>query len=92
VEVPDETAESSTSAAETTSDATPSESPASSTDDEEIVVEDVPTDEALTEKTVKMKSVVVDEWKQLNAQPPIWTRDPKNVTDGLFLDRTKYLN
>lgn len=54
------------------------------TDEDQATIEEVPSDE---EKTAdepvlpKMKSVVVDEWTQLNAQPPLWTRDPKNITD-----------
>lgn len=47
------------------------------TDEDQATIEEVPSDE---EKTAdepvlpKMKSVVVDEWTQLNAQPPLWTR------------------
>lgn len=51
-------------------------------DDDEAILEDVPSENKDTEAPpVKMKSVLVDEWVQLNSQPPIWTRDPKNVTD-----------
>lgn len=45
-------------------------------DEDEAVVEDVPTDDEKKTEEVppKMKSIVVDEWVQLNAQPPLWTR------------------
>jgi heat shock protein 90kDa beta len=52
-------------------------------DEDEAIVEDA-TDEKKEEeeKKPKMKTITVDEWLQLNAQPPLWTRDPKSVTDG----------
>lgn len=46
---------------------------ASDDEDEEAVVED--TEETVEEtKPPKTKSVIVDEWVQLNSQQPIWTR------------------
>lgn len=36
-----------------------------------------------------MKNVTTERWNHLNAQPPLWQRDPKEITDGklvLFLD------
>ncbi|KAG6900979.1 hypothetical protein C0993_004417, partial [Termitomyces sp. T159_Od127] len=79
-EVPDEEAvekEDSFEKTSTTTDTT--ESPL---DEDEAIVEEV-TEESETKesKPPKMKSVVVEEWTQLNVQPPIWARDPKNVSD-----------
>ncbi|PSS05372.1 hypothetical protein PHLCEN_2v3861 [Hermanssonia centrifuga] len=48
-------------------------------DEEEAVVEEVSEQEE--EKTPKTQSITVDEWVQLNSQLPIWTRDPKTVSD-----------
>ncbi|KAH9918203.1 heat shock protein Hsp90 [Epithele typhae] len=47
-------------------------------DEDEAVVEEV-TEEAPEE--VKTKAILVDDWVRLNSQPPIWTRDPKEITD-----------
>lgn len=49
---------------------------ASETDEDEAIVEDVDGDEEKKEEAPppKMKSVVVDEWSQLNAQAPLWMR------------------
>ncbi|KAF8655303.1 hypothetical protein AX16_003200 [Volvariella volvacea WC 439] len=55
-----------------------------SVDEDEAVVEDVSekkAEEPEEPKPPKMKSIAVSEWQQINAQPPLWTRDPKNVTD-----------
>ncbi|GLB33793.1 putative hsp90 protein [Lyophyllum shimeji] len=69
-------------------------------DEDEAVVEEVSEESEKKEPPPpKMKTVVVDEWVQLNAQPPIWTRDPKNITDeeytlfynAFFKDFTKPL-
>ncbi|KAJ3930013.1 MAG: Hsp90 protein-domain-containing protein [Lentinula lateritia] len=60
--------------------------PTSDTDDDdaddtdEAVIEDV-SEEEQTPAPPKMKSITVDEWVRLNGHPPIWTRDPKEVTD-----------
>jgi len=59
-----------------------SESPES--DNDEAIVEEVPSVANKKGNEVippKMKSIVVDEWIQLNSQPPLWIRDPKIVTD-----------
>ncbi|KAF8631941.1 hypothetical protein AX15_002109 [Amanita polypyramis BW_CC] len=55
-------------------------------DEEEAVVEDVLTDkeEKPEEGPKKVKTVEVEEWLRLNSQPPLWTRDPKNVTDDEY--------
>ncbi|KAJ3852200.1 Hsp90 protein-domain-containing protein [Lentinula lateritia] len=60
--------------------------PTSDTDDtdaddiDEAVIEDV-SEEEQTPAPPKMKYITIDEWVRLNGQPPIWTRDPKEVTD-----------
>ena len=76
--VPDEEAESDAKAAEEKL----KETPDAETDEDEAVVEEV-DDEKETEqkREPKMKPVTVEEWIQLNSQPPIWMRDPKTVTD-----------
>jgi heat shock protein beta len=48
-------------------------------DNDEAVVEEVPEDQEET-KTPKTKTVVVDKWSHLNAAPPLWQRDPKDVS------------
>ncbi|KAI6164847.1 cation-transporting ATPase [Pisolithus thermaeus] len=46
-------------------------------DDAEAVVEDtMPADAALT-----AEKVLVGRWEHVNSQPPLWTRDPKTVSD-----------
>ncbi|KAG8828530.1 hypothetical protein FRC19_003869 [Serendipita sp. 401] len=50
-----------------------------SEDEDEAVVEDAPEKVESTE--VKTRSVTVEEWVHLNDQPPLWSRDPKDVTD-----------
>ncbi|TDL29384.1 heat shock protein Hsp90 [Rickenella mellea] len=54
-------------------------------DEDEAVIEEL-SDEKVKEKEeekkeVKMKPVTVDEWVHLNPMPPIWLRDPKNITE-----------
>ncbi|KAJ7129695.1 Hsp90 protein-domain-containing protein [Mycena epipterygia] len=50
--------------------------------DEAIVEEEVVSEEKEAEPVPpKMKTVVVDEWVQLNALPPLWMRDSKNISD-----------
>lgn len=43
-------------------------------DEDEAVVEEVSEGEDEEPPAPKMKKIIVDEWEQLNAQPPIWTR------------------
>ncbi|KAF8897518.1 Hsp90 protein-domain-containing protein [Infundibulicybe gibba] len=76
-EVPDDTPpETSASSEADSAEETPVE------DEDEAVVEDVSGDEDKKESPPqKMKTINVEEWVQLNAQPPLWMRDPKNVTD-----------
>ncbi|KAI0327766.1 heat shock protein Hsp90 [Cubamyces sp. BRFM 1775] len=50
-------------------------------DEDEAVVEEVDDEKEAEKREPKMKPVTVEEWVQLNSQPPIWMRDPKTVTD-----------
>lgn len=50
-------------------------------DEEEAVIEDISPESEDKETTKKTKTVEVEEWLQLNSQPPLWTRDPKSVSD-----------
>lgn len=79
--VVDEEAEAEAKAAEP--EKTPSgESADTEVDEDEAVVEDVSEEkEPETKREPKMKPITVEEWLQLNSQPPIWMRDPKTVTD-----------
>ncbi|KAF5388243.1 hypothetical protein D9615_000400 [Tricholomella constricta] len=103
-EVPDEDDVEEPSISTSTADADTTETPADSestkVDEDEAIVEDVTEESEKKEPPPpKMKSVVVDEWVQLNAQPPIWTRDSKNISDeeytsfynAFFKDFTKPL-
>ncbi|KAK7695990.1 hypothetical protein QCA50_000630 [Cerrena zonata] len=94
IEVPDEDAEKTETEAPI-----PSPSPESDeTDEDEAIVEET-IEEVKKEEEPKTKTVAVDEWVQLNKQPPIWMRDPKTVTDEeyelfyqvTFKDNTKPL-
>ncbi|KAJ7667986.1 Hsp90 protein-domain-containing protein [Mycena polygramma] len=89
-EVPDEDAADASASDDKTPEA--SETPASTADtedtkipedsDEAIVEEEATTEEKSAEPVPpKMKTVVTDEWVKLNALPPLWMRDPKNVSD-----------
>ncbi|KAI5123403.1 hypothetical protein M0805_006109 [Coniferiporia weirii] len=62
-------------------------------DEDEAVIEDVPDFESGIKQGEKVatKKVVVDEWMHLNPLPPVWLRDPKEVTDeeySLFYQAT----
>ncbi|TFY72957.1 hypothetical protein EVG20_g20 [Dentipellis fragilis] len=50
-------------------------------DEDEAVIEEASeeADEKEKEKP-KTKTIYVDDWQHLNAQPPLWTRDPKNIS------------
>lgn len=63
--------EESTPAADSEDPASPSPE---ATDEDEAVVEEVTEEEQPEEPVQKMKDVIVDEWIQVNSQPPIWTR------------------
>lgn len=59
-----------------------SEKPVPEKDDEdEAVMEDEKPEE---KKAPKTKTVTVEEWVQLNPEPPIWMRDPKDVTEDEY--------
>lgn len=83
-EVPDEDAAEPVSETpeESTSKAEPTEAAETlvEKDEDEAVVEDVPSDEDKKPEeppAPKMKSIRINEWSQLNAQPPLWTRSVK---------------
>jgi len=90
VEVPEDDVEE--AAKELKEEATPEAIPkpvkTPGTDDEEPVIEEETTSPAEdgAEETApkKMKSVQVTEWVQANPQPPLWMRDPKDVTDDEY--------
>ncbi|KAG6919444.1 hypothetical protein DXG01_006327 [Tephrocybe rancida] len=86
-EVPDEDAvEESSTAIPTATDATEAPEATEVSDEDEAIVEDVLEDSEVKEpEPPKMKSVVVDEWVQLNVQPPVWARDPKSVSDSEYV-------
>ncbi|KAF5370105.1 hypothetical protein D9758_001068 [Tetrapyrgos nigripes] len=52
-------------------------------DEDEAIVEDVEEapEEEQSPAPPKLKTILVDQWQHLNSQPPIWQRDPKEVTD-----------
>lgn len=60
-----------------------SENTDAASDDEEAVVEDVAEESKKTEPEApkKTKQVTVEEWVRSNPTAPIWTRDPKDVTE-----------
>ncbi|KAJ8482248.1 hypothetical protein ONZ45_g15022 [Pleurotus djamor] len=83
-EVPDEEAQ---PEGDTTTTSAVEEEPTVAKDEDEAVIEEVSEDKKEEEKPpVKTKTVVVDEWKHLNSQPPIWMRDPKDVTKEEYTD------
>ncbi|KAF8175376.1 heat shock protein Hsp90 [Pholiota molesta] len=47
-------------------------------DEDEAIVEDITKDDE------KMVNVTKEQWSHLNAQPPLWSRDPKNITDDEY--------
>ncbi|KAI0650307.1 heat shock protein Hsp90 [Trametes meyenii] len=77
--VPDEEAEAEAKATEAAKKAKETENP--DLDDDEAVVEEVDEEEVEEKREPVLKPVTVEEWIQLNSQPPIWMRDPKDVTD-----------
>lgn len=50
-------------------------------DEDEAIIEDVKEEEPKAPSPPPMKKVEYEEWSHINAQPPLWTRDPKNITD-----------
>ncbi|KAI0368136.1 heat shock protein Hsp90 [Pilatotrama ljubarskyi] len=80
--VPDEEAEAEAEAKTAEEKAKAEKAEKAEVDEDEAVVEDVDEEKETEEKREpKMKSITVEEWIQLNSQPPIWMRDPKTVTD-----------
>ncbi|RXW25137.1 hypothetical protein EST38_g706 [Candolleomyces aberdarensis] len=82
-EVPDEEAIAAAKAAEEAKKAEAA-AKADNADEEEAVVEDA-DDEKKTEQPdvpTPMKNVTVEKWAHLNAQPPLWQRDPKTLDDA----------
>ncbi|CDO71337.1 hypothetical protein BN946_scf184908.g95 [Trametes cinnabarina] len=77
--VPDEEAQTEAKPAEEKSEVEEAEKPAA--DDDEAVVEDAEEKSAEEKREPRLKPITVEEWIQLNSQPPIWMRDPKAVTD-----------
>jgi len=82
-------AESATESSESTDTATSEaseETPQS--DEDEAIVEDAaePTTPAEETKPTKMKTVVHEDWIHLNAQQPLWQRDPKDITDEEYME------
>ncbi|KAJ7781274.1 Hsp90 protein-domain-containing protein [Mycena metata] len=94
----------------TASEDKPAEASETSTPDADTAKTPEDSDEATVEEQVedkpaaepvppKMKTVITDEWVQLNALPPLWMRDAKNVSDedyelfytGFWKDYTKPL-
>ncbi|KAI0068699.1 HSP90-domain-containing protein [Artomyces pyxidatus] len=60
-------------------------------DEDEAVIEEVEDKVDDEPKQPQTKTVTVEEWQHINASPPLWTRDPKNVTSveyGLFYQAT----
>lgn len=55
---------------------TPVDGDSEDVNEDEAIVEDVSEDEKKDEEPApkKMKSVLVEEWVQLNANPPLWAR------------------
>lgn len=56
-----------------------------SVDEDEVIIEEVKEEKWDTkpQELPKPKTKIIhsEEWTHINAQPPLWTRDPKNVTD-----------
>ncbi|KAG6817393.1 hypothetical protein H0H87_009037 [Tephrocybe sp. NHM501043] len=76
------------------------EAASEATDEDEAIVEDVTEETEVKEpEPPKMKTITINEWVQLNNQPPVWSRDPKTVSDeeyttfynSFFRDFTKPL-
>lgn len=52
-------------------------------DEDEAVIEDEDDEKKdVNPPPTPMKNVTVQRWSHINAQPPLWQRDPKNITDG----------
>ncbi|KAJ7744442.1 heat shock protein Hsp90 [Mycena maculata] len=87
-EVPDEDEVPASSDETSTESETPESAPEAEEkkepeDSDEAIVEEEAVNEEKEAEPVppKMKTVVTDEWVQLNALPPLWMRDPKSASD-----------
>jgi heat shock protein 90kDa beta len=66
----------------------PVETPSADEEEAAIIEEEAtsPAEDATEEtKPQAMKSVQVAEWVQANPQPPLWQRDPKDVTEEEYI-------
>ncbi|KIK06721.1 hypothetical protein K443DRAFT_2857 [Laccaria amethystina LaAM-08-1] len=58
------------------------DAPSTPDDDDEAIIEVASkNDEGKESLLPKVKNVTKEEWSRLNAQPPLWTRDHKNISD-----------
>ncbi|KAF9058206.1 heat shock protein Hsp90 [Panaeolus papilionaceus] len=59
-------------------------------DDDEAIIEEIVKEEEAKEEAEKekpapiMKTVTKEQWTHLNGQPPLWARDPKNITEAEY--------
>ncbi|KAI0036712.1 heat shock protein Hsp90 [Vararia minispora EC-137] len=72
-EVPDEDAEAEAEAERSEKDETDT-----LLDEDEAIIEDI--EEEGEKPEPKTKTIKVEDWVMLNAQPPLWTQDPKNIS------------
>ncbi|KAF7355281.1 Heat shock protein [Mycena sanguinolenta] len=77
----DEPTEASETSSETAGETPETEKKDAEDSDEAIVEEEVEEKPKAPPAPPKMKTVFTDEWVQLNAQPPLWMRDPKSTSD-----------
>lgn len=84
-EVPDEEAIAAAKAAEEAKKAEEA-AKAENEDEEEAIVEDADEEKKPEQPEIPtpMKNVTVEKWAHLNAQPPLWQRDPKTIEDGKY--------
>ncbi|KAF4619633.1 hypothetical protein D9613_005093 [Agrocybe pediades] len=86
-EVPDESEVPVPTDTETTSAAEASSTPTSEdVDVDEAIVEDITKEEEkiIEPPAPKMINVTKEQWTRLNSQPPLWARDPKNITEDEY--------
>jgi len=55
-------------------------------DDDEIDVQDEVTTDAKNDDDMITATETVNEWELMNTNKPIWTRDPKDVTDAEYVE------
>ncbi|KAF8165360.1 Hsp90 protein-domain-containing protein [Crassisporium funariophilum] len=83
-EVPDESVELPATELPDEDTPEPSSSSVSAEDDDEATVEDVVKDEENETPPPRMVNVTKEAWSRLNSQPPLWARDPKNITEDEY--------